>query len=338
MKKSITLSTAVILSTAMLLSACGQTASTSSSNQVSKDSGSSTSTSSSSSVSASSSAASTSQAKSNENVELTVVLGEQTDFVVGLQDMLAKKFPNYTFNFKTWDTNIEQTVKTAFAADKAIDVVAYWPTYMNKFKGTGIPMDLTKYMDADPEWKNSFADGALEVGKTDEGLLDIPTDSNYPLFQYNADICKAAGVEMKDRMTWDEFMDACKKIKAYGKAPLSLEGEWACWAVRNGLMQCWNNEDELKSFIAGQIPFTDDRVKKVFDNIASLYTNDYVYPKGIEAVNGGPAHASEVPSTLMISMLFSRNRYGLGSAIAVFIIIECFVFSYIIDRIFKERD
>ena len=53
--------------------------------------------------------------------------------------------------------------------------------------------------------------------------------------------------------------------------------------------------------------------------------------------NGGPLHATEVPSTLMISMLFLRNRYGMGSTIAVLLIILCFAFALLINRIFKEE-
>jgi len=51
--------------------------------------------------------------------------------------------------------------------------------------------------------------------------------------------------------------------------------------------------------------------------------------------NGGPANASEVPSTIMVKTIFRSYRYGYGSAIAVFIILECFILSYIVDRIFK---
>ena len=54
--------------------------------------------------------------------------------------------------------------------------------------------------------------------------------------------------------------------------------------------------------------------------------------------NGGPFHATEVPSTLMINMLFERNRYGMGSTIAVMMIALCFAFAIIISAAFKERE
>ena len=40
----------------------------------------------------------------------------------------------------------------------------------------------------------------------------------------------------------------------------------------------------------------------------------------------------------MINMLFLRNRYGMGSTIAVMLIILCFGFALLINAIFKEED
>lgn len=76
------------------------------------------------------------------------------------------------------------------------------------------------------------------------------------------------------------------------------------------------------------------KVSVIFSVTGSLKMFDIIYV----LTNGGPAHATEVPTTLMISMLFSRNRYGMGSAMAIFIILECFVFSILIQRIFREKE
>lgn len=218
--------------------------------------------------------------------ELTLMITNSTDpWAETVKEMVEKKFPDYSLTFKNWDEpTVEQTVKTAFAADQAMDVVMYWPTYMKKFEGTGIPMDLTEYMEADTEWKEGFTDGILEVGKTKEGLLAIPNTTNYPMLQVNKKLFEDAGVEFKDVMTWDEFMAACEKIKASGKTPVAVQQEWAGWFVRNALLQCWDNKEELDSFIAGEVPFTDERVKNAMDNIADMYNSDYVYPGGKEAV------------------------------------------------------
>lgn len=74
------------------------------------------------------------------------------------------------------------------------------------------------------------------------------------------------------------------------------------------------------------------KVSVIFAITGSLKSFDLIYV----LTNGGPLHATEVPSTLMINMLFLRNRYGMGSAIAVLLIIMCFGFALIVNRVFKE--
>lgn len=48
--------------------------------------------------------------------------------------------------------------------------------------------------------------------------------------------------------------------------------------------------------------------------------------------NGGPAHASEVPGTLMFTNIFLKNKYGLGSSIAMFIIFLCFLAAILLKK------
>ena len=40
----------------------------------------------------------------------------------------------------------------------------------------------------------------------------------------------------------------------------------------------------------------------------------------------------------MINMLFLRNRYGMGSTIAVMLILLCFGFALLINMAFREED
>lgn len=75
------------------------------------------------------------------------------------------------------------------------------------------------------------------------------------------------------------------------------------------------------------------KVCVTFSLIGSLKVFDLIYV----LTNGGPLHATEVPSTLMYSSIFNSYQYGYGSAMAVFIIIECLVFTIILDKAFKTE-
>ena len=76
------------------------------------------------------------------------------------------------------------------------------------------------------------------------------------------------------------------------------------------------------------------RISVIFAVTGSLKSFDLIYV----LTNGGPLHKTEVPSTLMISMLFLRNRYGMGSTIAVILILLCFAFALLIGAVFREED
>ncbi|MEA4928347.1 MAG: sugar ABC transporter permease [Candidatus Limiplasma sp.] len=71
-----------------------------------------------------------------------------------------------------------------------------------------------------------------------------------------------------------------------------------------------------------------------FALIGSLKTFDLIYV----LTKGGPIHATEVPTTLMFSNIFLNYRYGLGSSMAIFILLECLVFTVCVQRLFKVED
>ena len=104
--------------------------------------------------------------------------------------------------------------------------------------------------------------------------------------------------------------------------------------LREAAMLDGATEGQVNRFIV--IPYIKPilKVSVIFAITGSLKSFDLIYV----LTNGGPLHATEVPSTLMISMLFLRNRYGMGSTIAVMLILLCFFFAIIVNAVFKEDD
>lgn len=94
------------------------------------------------------------------------------------------------------------------------------------------------------------------------------------------------------------------------------------------------NEGQVNRYII--IPYIKPILKvcTIFAVTGSLKSFDLIYV----ITNGGPLHSTEVPSTLMISLLFLRNRYGMGSTIALIMIVLCFAFALIIEAMFKSRE
>ena len=71
-----------------------------------------------------------------------------------------------------------------------------------------------------------------------------------------------------------------------------------------------------------------------FALIGSLKTFDLIYV----LTKGGPIHATEVPTTLMFANIFLNYRYGMGSSMAIFILLECLLFTVMLQRMFKVED
>lgn len=81
----------------------------------------------------------------------------------------------------------------------------------------------------------------------------------------------------------------------------------------------------IKSTMKVSITFAITGSLKMFDLIWVL-------------TKGGPLHASEVPSTLMYNTIFTRMEYGSGSAMAIFIVLECMLFYFLIEKFFKVEN
>ena len=71
----------------------------------------------------------------------------------------------------------------------------------------------------------------------------------------------------------------------------------------------------------------------VFAVTGSFRAFDLIYVM----TGGGPLHSTEVPTTLMYTTIFSRYQYGYGSAMAIFIIVECLVCTLIIQKLFNRK-
>lgn len=76
------------------------------------------------------------------------------------------------------------------------------------------------------------------------------------------------------------------------------------------------------------------KVCLIFSIIGSFKVFDLVYV----LTKGGPFFTTEVPSTLMYTTIFDTYRYGYGSAISVFIILECLIFTLLINKFFKTEE
>ncbi|MFS2114677.1 ABC transporter substrate-binding protein [Herbaspirillum frisingense] len=91
---------------------------------------------------------------------------------------------------------------------------------------------------------------------------------------YRKDLFKKVGIASEPK-TWDEFLEACKKLKAAGIAPVAVGGRdaWTLAGWFDYLDLRINGNAFHQQLMAGDVAYTDPRVKKVYTAWKSLIDN-----------------------------------------------------------------
>ncbi|BCZ78733.1 ABC transporter substrate-binding protein [Paraburkholderia terrae] len=82
---------------------------------------------------------------------------------------------------------------------------------------------------------------------------------------YRKDLFQKAGIASEPK-TWDQLMEACKKLKAAGITPFAVGGRdaWTLAGWFDYLDLRINGNAFHQKLMAGEVPYTDPRVKKVY--------------------------------------------------------------------------
>ena len=104
----------------------------------------------------------------------------------------------------------------------------------------------------------------------------LPTDYfSWGLF-YRKDLFAKARI-IGEPKTWKEFLDACAKLKAAGVTPIAVGGRdaWTLAAWFDYLDLRINGYTFHMQLMNGQVPYTDGRVRKVYEAWKTLIDNKY---------------------------------------------------------------
>ena len=80
--------------------------------------------------------------------------------------------------------------------------------------------------------------------------------------------------------------------------------------------------------------FTDARLLTTFVNNV-IYK---VYDSPVALTNGGSGIATTMPSMYMYSNAFNYSQFGYASVIALLILLECTVFTVVVNRLLRQSD
>jgi multiple sugar transport system substrate-binding protein len=93
---------------------------------------------------------------------------------------------------------------------------------------------------------------------------------------YRKDLFQKVGIADEPK-TWDQFLDACKKLKAAGITPIAVAGRdaWTLAGWFDYLDLRLNGNAFHQKLMAGEVPYTDPRVKKVYTTWKQLIDAGY---------------------------------------------------------------
>lgn len=93
-----------------------------------------------------------------------------------------------------------------------------------------VVVDLTSYVEADPEWKALYSDVALTTNSRDGKIYASSSEGSLVGYFYNQELFEKAGIA-EPAKTWDEFWEQCDKLKAAGITPLALDTADSAWVT-----------------------------------------------------------------------------------------------------------
>lgn len=150
----------------------------------------------------------------------------------GIRDFEAKN-PGVTVEINWAGREIRQTLSPAIDNGTVIDIFDEDTERVYSMWGNYI-LNLTSYYDntypttGGAAYKNSAMSALQELSRSlspDGGLYTVGYQPFAFIFMYNTSHFADAGIASTPK-TWDEFLDACAKLKAAGHTPLTSDNEY----------------------------------------------------------------------------------------------------------------
>ncbi|MFK7866921.1 MAG: ABC transporter substrate-binding protein [Alphaproteobacteria bacterium] len=168
------------------------------------------------------------------------------------------------------DREAHKTAIRNFLSADAPDITAWYPgNRMAPFVDAGQFEDISDLWASDPNLSTSFE--AIKPTMTRDGKQwGVP----YSYYQwgvyYRADIFEKYGIT--EPTTWNDMLAACDTLKANGVTPFTIGTKylWTAAGVFDYLNLRTNGYDVHNALTAGEISYSDDRIKKTFENWATM--------------------------------------------------------------------
>ena len=183
--------------------------------------------------------------------------------------------PGVSVKFNVYDhESYKKSIRNWLTSASPDVVFWYVGNRMRQFVGPGLLEDISEVYT--PELKEQLGKVATDLVSVDGKQYGVPyTDYQWGIY-YRKDLFAQAGVTEKPK-TWDEFLAAAEKIKASGVEPIVIGSKdlWPTAGWFDYLNLRLNGYDFHMELMSGKIPYTDPRVKAVFEKWGELLGKGY---------------------------------------------------------------
>ncbi len=164
------------------------------------------------------------------------------------------------------DREAHKTAIRNFLSANAPDITAWYPgNRMAPFVDAGQFEDISDLWASDPNLSTSFE--AIKPTMTRDGKQwGVPYSYYQWGIYFRSDIFSQYGLSKPT--TWDELLGVCDTLKENGVTPFTIGTKflWTAAGVFDYLNLRTNGYDVHNALTAGEIKYTDDRIKATFEN------------------------------------------------------------------------
>lgn len=179
----------------------------------------------------------------------------------------------------------KEKIKIVVGGEDTPDIFFSWVgDFTERFIREDLILDLTPYLEADQEWKDSLIESQIAQYTNSDGMVyGIPFRLDCKLFFYNAKIFEENNLEVP--ATWDEFMKVCETLKAAGITPIAFGNQepWSASHYIGTLNQIFVPDDvRAKDYNPTSGEFTDPGYVEALEHYQQLLPYMTENPNGVK--------------------------------------------------------
>ncbi|MFF1829170.1 ABC transporter substrate-binding protein [Paenarthrobacter sp. NPDC058040] len=252
--------------------------------------------------------------------------GKSRDTELKLIEAFQKAHPDITVNLITGGANYEevaQKFQTAQAGSDVPDVVVASDVWWFRYAMSGAILPIDSLLQAAKASTSDYVSGLISDYKYDNKQWAVPYARSTPLFYFNKDHFKAAGVPEQSPKTWEEFAEWAPKIKAANAGVAGYQNAYqypaiagyAGWTLQNvlwGFGAGWSKEWDITTDSEASVKalqWVQDSIVK--DSWAGVSSKNAITDLQAGAVSATISSSADLAATLKAAKE-ANMRIGVG--------------------------